>query len=1017
MPVHESELNVRLAVILSESFGLDCRAERTRRRVRPDIKCFYNGLRIVIEASFSAGDAERDARRRIEEGLADIALALHYKQSYPDIPERELKNMLKGSVFDVLVIAPRELKGLEKFLLGKMRVAELKSGWFTDVKLETVADFIKHSTAYMIEESEIKQEVEKIKQAIGDFIKVAGGIPSSGRLRESVANALYRLYGFSVAESKDAEIIFGQSALAILLSAVFYERLRHAYGLRSLGERVSSEGPIKGLRLALEELLKIDYEPALKLAVEILGEIPPVLSSAVSSLVEHALRISQMNHLLARDFAGRIYHEVTGNIAVRKGFATFYTEVPAAYMLANLALRAALGIRKLEDISREESVKVLEAVFNLKIADFACGSGTLLTASLYNASRIARALCFLHDLECPDIEKKLVEEGIYGLDALRYATQISAINLALMSPATISRENVNAVYLGYIPGKGAWLGSLELLDNEGKVGGILRWIEGGLKEAVESVSVTSAEGGKIRLLNSYDVVIMNPPFTRATGRVSEEFEETKKGLFGFIADESARKVVKRKYDEVRDRIREELTGILSHLVKTEQTLRELWRLALQQRGREREDEERTRSIDDLKQFLNIGQAGEGLLFLHLAYKYVKPGGVIAFVLPRNLLSGVSWFLARALLASKFHVKYIVVSSDSENGYNFSENTSLSECLIVAKRIDKHDPNEETTFINLLKKPKSALEAIVLSDRIVEGAKDFAELPGGGKCLVSRFKRSELLKNLDNWNRLIFVPEPKLVELSLGIVENGDLGILGVRVPIVRLAELVETIGVDAHQFHDHFSRVNTVTPYPVVYGGKEDVRLRIIVRPNAYASEKTNKAAEIYRRFSGRLLVPDRIWLDTTHVIALFSEVPVLSNIFYAVRLKNADVCAEKALAYWLNTTWGVLSVLASREETRGRWMRLKMMQWKLLPVLDVSRLGGDTLRRISSELDELSKASPRRIIEQYSENPSDVDPVRLKIDLGFLRALNPSINEDEAKEKLIEIYRRMAIGLKRWAG
>lgn len=101
----------------------------------------------------------------------------------------------------------------------------------------------------------------------------------------------------------------------------------------------------------------------------------------------------------------------------------------------------------------------------------------------------------------------------------------------------------------------------------------------------------------------------------------------------------------------------------------------------------------------LDQYYNIGQADEGLLFLYLAYRYVKPGGVIAFVLPRNALSGVSWFLARALLADKFHVKYVVVSSDSKNGYNFSEKTSLSECLIVARRVDVHEPNEETVLIN------------------------------------------------------------------------------------------------------------------------------------------------------------------------------------------------------------------------------------------------------------------------------------------------------------------------------
>jgi len=83
-------------------------------------------------------------------------------------------------------------------------------------------------------------------------------------------------------------------------------------------------------------------------------------------------------------------------------------------------------------------------------------------------------------------------------------------------------------------------------------------------------------------------------------------------------------------------------------------------------------------MGDFATYHNIGQAGEGLLFLYLAYKYMKESGVIAFVLPRNLLSGISWFLARVLLSTKFHLRYVIVSADNERGHNFSESTSLSD---------------------------------------------------------------------------------------------------------------------------------------------------------------------------------------------------------------------------------------------------------------------------------------------------------------------------------------------------
>ncbi len=117
---------------------------------------------------------------------------------------------------------------------------------------------------------------------------------------------------------------------------------------------------------------------------------------------------------------------------------------------------------------------------------------------------------------------------------------------------------------------------------------------------------------KFELPDEFDLILMNPPFTRATGRVGKEFKGKEKGLFGFIADESVRRKLKNKLDVIREKANKDLREMLKPQHK-----------------------------------LSIGQAGEGALFLYLAYKYVKQGGVIGFVLPKSLLSGVSWFLLRA----------------------------------------------------------------------------------------------------------------------------------------------------------------------------------------------------------------------------------------------------------------------------------------------------------------------------------------------------------------------------------
>ncbi|MEM4600242.1 MAG: hypothetical protein QXF63_00800, partial [Sulfolobales archaeon] len=65
MLVHEDELNERVARVLNEGFGLNCRSERPRcRSSGVSIKCYYCGFRVVIEASYSSSDAESNARKR-----------------------------------------------------------------------------------------------------------------------------------------------------------------------------------------------------------------------------------------------------------------------------------------------------------------------------------------------------------------------------------------------------------------------------------------------------------------------------------------------------------------------------------------------------------------------------------------------------------------------------------------------------------------------------------------------------------------------------------------------------------------------------------------------------------------------------------------------------------------------------------------------------------------------------------------------------------------------------------------
>lgn len=106
------------------------------------------------------------------------------------------------------------------------------------------------------------------------------------------------------------------------------------------------------------------------------------------------------------------------------------------------------------------------------------------------------------------------------------------------------------------------------------------------------------------LPEKFDIVIMNPPFTRATGR-GKGFEKGRAALFGFIIDEESRVAVTERYSLVRDTIREEL--ISNARERKEEFPRFLRRII-------------TGEDSELSQYLSLGAAGEGLLFIYLAFK-------------------------------------------------------------------------------------------------------------------------------------------------------------------------------------------------------------------------------------------------------------------------------------------------------------------------------------------------------------------------------------------------------------
>jgi len=416
---------------------------------------------------------------------------------------------------------------------------------------------------------------------------------------------------------------------------------------------------------------------------------------------------------------------------------------------------------------------------------------------------------------------------------------------------------------------------------------------------------------------------------------------------------------------------------------------------------------------ELRQHKNIWQAGEGLVFVHLADTLLKIEGKLCLVLPKGLLSGVSWFLARTLLAEHFHVEYVIVSYE-QGQYNFSESTSLSECMVIAKRVETHLESESTKFVILLKKPRTSVESVALSRRIDTEKGNYVEA-GGARAFIATTSRKELVDNLDNWGRFVFLPNVKMLEEITEILGGAiRLGKGKVMIPLVKLSEIISSIGVDAHRFIDTFQVVGGPVPGAVrmLKGGEEAQRRTMKTNANAYALPTIERGNAVFEKIGGTLLVPDRIRINTAHVIAMVAGDKLISNIFYVVRLKDESMERIKSLCLWLNTTWGILTVLSSREETHGGFIRLKMSQWKLLPVLDINSLPKDKVKALARVFDEYEDKRLSRIPVQYG-GEGKIDKLRLNLDCSFLDVLGLEAEEED----LIRLYREISESLVQWVG
>ena len=637
----EEAVNTQLAILIS-GLGVTADAEtiHVHGRHRPDVLFQLRGLRVVIEGKFADHPSAQevvleDARKRVRSGIAHIAAATVYPRALRNAPTTKIIDVLKTSQLKYRIVAETHetdwFEGTPASLMDALRRAQ--EALTKDDIVEETAKSLSMQLEGVAKLWEGQQgSCDKLSDILG-FAPPKGETPEKARDRRETAAKV--------------------SALVLANAFIFQQQLAETDGRITSLRKLANEKDLVGATAKHWKWVwsNINYVPIFQLGERVLNELPINAHSklAVEALLKEAISICSQQAALRHDLMGRIYHWLLHHA---KYLGTYYTSVPSATLLLKLALAA----KWTQDFG--DPVQLA----SFKVADLACGTGTLLMAAaqavsdIYIRRRAEQGLP-LDIKDMSTLHRALMENVLHGYDVLPSAVHLTASTLAMLAPeVAFVKMNLYVLPLG-MDRRDARLGSLDFLGTD-KIKTQMALDYSQLETIRTGASANVVLEATVPEL---DLCVMNPPFVRSVGGNL---------LFGSLPDERGR-----MQTELKRRLRENAINASA-------------------------------------------TAGLGSVFVALAdHRLKKKDARLAFVLPAATVSGEAWAVTRKLIADRYHLETVVASHDAERP-NFSENTDLSEILFIARKREQKEPPGRTTYINLWRNPRSIHEAMDLANRIV-----------------------------------------------------------------------------------------------------------------------------------------------------------------------------------------------------------------------------------------------------------------------------------------------------------
>jgi hypothetical protein len=675
VPTTERSINDAIALVLRERRRLWAAPQRVRSEntrifrdagLQPDILITEPGTTpVVVETEvLPAATVEADARSRLGQALRDTG-----RQVFSSVAVR-LPPALREHEGAALADALRDGTTKLEFACFTGRSPEEatrwpKAGWISG----STSDFCLVCQSMTIPPPIVNEASNRLVLGVSD---------AAGILSDLASEFRGALDGIAALLHQEERIQTRRMAMTIVANALVFHAslvghggpladIRSVHRIRAADGRLSREAVLA----EWQKILAINYWPIFDTGRQIVEMLPaPAVVEILDRLAKTADSVLESGLTHSHDLVGAIFQTL---IADRKFLAAFYTRPASAALLAELAISPSATPRG-EDWADPANLT------RLRVADFACGTGTLLS-TVYQFLRQHHEL---HGGNEQALHPVMMSDVLIGCDIMPAGTHITASMLSGAHPAIqYPGSSIMTMPFGKQGGRALSLGSPDLLQREGAF-------------PVFATSATVVQGsGPDRAQawhripdRTYDLVVMNPPFVRPTNHEGERSNTPNPMFAAFYTTAKQQK-------QMSDRLSTMARDTVYH-----------------------------------------GNAGEASAFLALAHRKISPSGTLALVMPAILLFGASWEESRKLLRRHYSNLCIVsIAAARDDALSFSADSDIAECLIVGER--SWEGGNRATFVMLKAKPDSPLEGKTIARLIRERqatARRLEDGPVGGTAV-------------------------------------------------------------------------------------------------------------------------------------------------------------------------------------------------------------------------------------------------------------------------------------------